>query len=634
MSTTKTLYKWFDPDRLDNYVTTQPAWVGRPGDFRSPNYCFSGKEGLVFDPDSPQPPETVPLVSWWNPDRKDNLATSDPAWRGSPGETRSPNYRFSRVEGYLFSRPIAGTWPLYLWWSPGRTDNHTTTWWLPDEDGRHTPDYAGGHLQGYVLPYDGALSPVSATPIGYRPDFLRARRPLLVILVEFADARLTQPDSFYESLVFGPEGVNLVEYFSETSYRRFLWTRAGLVRVSFPRPSADELDAGFEQRLMRQVASLGFDYARFDSDGDGIVTAKDLGVLRIVATYRADYRAGGSTGLLPIVRAGGVQLRLESSNCDENGEIVLFAHELFHQLIDDENDEHIYGPGARLNYRASLFAGNTNRIAPDAGPVHLDPWNKIRAGWMEPRVVPITQAGGVALINAAQEGSPYDDSRTPIVFYDPQRGTDELFIVEYRTPATPLHPDGGYDAKVFGQGVAVWYVQREANGSTPTFNWPPPVVPVAGGNMWANYLLGPAGPGVPPFWRNENGEFSLPWGDGSESPLRLRVEQGEPGSPYAVVQWRHRDHAFLPRIDRVSPTSGRRGAIVTLDGIFGIRTPDVRVVIETGSGSHSLAINSWSPTRLSAQIGDDAALGASMIRVFSDRTSRSGGNPVSFVVEP
>jgi hypothetical protein len=200
-----------------------------------------------------------------------------------------------------------------------------------------------------VLPYDGALSPVSATPIGYRRDFLRARRPLLVILVEFADARLTQPDSFYESLVFGPEGVNLVEYFSEISYRRFLWTRAGLVHVSFPRPSADELDGGFEQRLMRRVASLGFDYARFDSDGDGSVTAKDLGVLRIVATYRADYRAGGSTGLLPIVRAGGVQLRLESSNCDENGEIVLFAHELLHQLIDDENDEHIYGPGTRLN---------------------------------------------------------------------------------------------------------------------------------------------------------------------------------------------------------------------------------------------------------------------------------------------
>jgi hypothetical protein len=112
MSATKRLYKWWDSERLDNYTTTHPSWVGGPGEWRSPNYRFAGMEGLVFDPDSPQPPETDPLFSWWDPDRKDNHTTTHPAWRGSPGETRSPNYRFSRLEGYVFSRPVAGTWPL------------------------------------------------------------------------------------------------------------------------------------------------------------------------------------------------------------------------------------------------------------------------------------------------------------------------------------------------------------------------------------------------------------------------------------------------------------------------------------------------------------------------------------------
>jgi M6 family metalloprotease-like protein len=630
MSATKRLYKWWDSERLDNYTTTHPSWVGSPGEWRSPNYRFAGMEGLVFDPDSPQPPETDPLFSWWDPDRQDNHTTTHPAWRGSPGETRSPNYRFSRLEGYVFSRPIAGTWPLYRWWSPGHTDNHTTTDWLPDEDGRHSPDYIRGRLEGYVLPPERELSRVPATTVGYRPGFLTSPRPLLVILVEFADARLAHADSFYEALVFGPEEPNLVDYFAEISSHQFLWTRAGVCRVSFAESSDVALaDSRWTERLMRQVAAAGFDYARFDRDGDGLVTDKDLGVLRIVSTFTPAVRAGGQTHGLPALRIGGVQLRLQTSNCDENGDIVLFAHELFHQLVDDE---HIYGPGAELNYKASLFAANTRATAGDAGPVHLDPWNKLRVGWMRPRVVPITPAGGSASIRAAQDGSPDDDSSAPLVFYDPQRGTDELFIVEYRTPSTPIHPGGGYDATVLGQGVAIWYVQRESDGTTPTFNWPPPVVPVAGGNMFANYLLGPVEPGKGPFWTAENGEFSLPWGDGSESVLRLRVDQGNPASPYALVQWRHRDHPFLPRIDAVRAERTPRESIVTLDGVFGIRRPGARIVLEAPSGRHPVMVNSWSLSRLTVRIGEDIAPGAYMIRVYGDETSSSGGNPLPLVV--
>ncbi len=37
MSATKRLYKWWDSERLDNYTTTHPSWVGGPGEWRSPN---------------------------------------------------------------------------------------------------------------------------------------------------------------------------------------------------------------------------------------------------------------------------------------------------------------------------------------------------------------------------------------------------------------------------------------------------------------------------------------------------------------------------------------------------------------------------------------------------------------------
>jgi hypothetical protein len=152
--------------------------------------------------------------------------------------------------------------------------------------------------------------------------------------------------------------------------------------------------------------------------------------------------------------------------------------------------------------------------------------------------------------------------------------------------------------------------------------------------MFANYLLGPVEPGKGPFWTAENGEFSLPWGDGSERALRLRVDQGNPASPYAVVQWRHRDHPFLPRIDVVRAERTPRESIVTLDGVFGIRRPGGRIVLETPSGSHPLMVNSWSLGRLTARIGGDIAPGTYMIRVYGDETSSSGGNLLPLVVTP
>jgi hypothetical protein len=46
------------------------------------------------------------------------------------------------------------------------------------------------------------------------------------------------------------------------------------------------------------------------------------------------------------------------------------------------------------------------------------------------------------------------------------------------------------------------------------------------------------------------------------------------------VQWRHRDHPFLPRIDVVRPERIPRESIVTLDGVFGIRRPGGRIVMD------------------------------------------------------
>jgi hypothetical protein len=100
------LHSWFSPGRLDNFATTHPSWVGAPGQTRSPDYRFVAVEGRILPADGGGVPGTVPLHGWYSPGRGDNSTTSHPSWQGSPGATRSPDYGYSRLEGYAYDRPL------------------------------------------------------------------------------------------------------------------------------------------------------------------------------------------------------------------------------------------------------------------------------------------------------------------------------------------------------------------------------------------------------------------------------------------------------------------------------------------------------------------------------------------------
>ncbi|MCB9156308.1 MAG: hypothetical protein H6645_04240 [Caldilineaceae bacterium] len=172
----KNLYNWWNSTRLDNFLTSNPAWSGRVGDTEG-GYRMFRVEGQVFDPRGAQPAGTIPLFSWWNGDRTDNFITSNPqwsmplsdiSWRGEhilEGPMRD-NYRLYRLEGFIFDpkRPQPpNTRPLFSWWSADRKDNFATTqrsWGMPLADIRWRgeqiiggPVRGGYHLyrlEGYV----------------------------------------------------------------------------------------------------------------------------------------------------------------------------------------------------------------------------------------------------------------------------------------------------------------------------------------------------------------------------------------------------------------------------------------------------------------------------------------------------
>ena len=179
-SSTIPLHSWWSPTRKDNFLTSNPSWSGEAGDSKIPDYKFVRTEGYIHSPDLPQPQETVPLYSWWNPEREDNYITSDPAWNPNIIEEDQKNgYRFVRLEGYLNNLPVfnydkdipdegLAIWHVLLdrkkiprvipgvnlsippnkieltsWYSLARGDNYTTTkpeWNWKTNESKH-PDY-------------------------------------------------------------------------------------------------------------------------------------------------------------------------------------------------------------------------------------------------------------------------------------------------------------------------------------------------------------------------------------------------------------------------------------------------------------------------------------------------------------
>lgn len=631
------VHSWYSPSRGDNFATTDPRWAGGPNDRRSPDYRFVRIEGTLFAPTRTAPPGARPIYSWYSPSRGDNFLTSDPRWAGRAGDTRSPDYRFVRLEGYIHERPLAGTVPLQSFWDPDRGDNFATSdpRWIGEIGDRRSPNYRLYRTEGWLAaPPPG--TPDLAPEFGYRRQVVEGERPLVVVLTEFADARLERDEEYFDRLFFGPGEPNIVGYFSAVSNGRFRWRKAGLVRIRFDQPVAEATASvpEYDREVTRQLARAGFDLPRYDADGNGRLTDRELGMVVIGPVTGGGLGGGGQTRGRT-VNVGGLQVTGQVSYTHENGDIILYAHELFHQL---GFNEHIYGPGARLNFRASMFAGNRT-AGDDRGPVQLDPWHRALTGWAKPRVFPVTAAAQSTTIAAAEPVLRED--QTPVVLYDPRRGTNEFFIVEYRTPRGPFTRDGGYDRWVLGQGVAVWYVRKRTPNTVAAFNWPPPISgpfdSSMGNHAYANYLVGPSGPGRGPFWTAASGEFALSWGDGSDSGFRLRVGPLAPASGAVSVQWRRSDQPFLPRIDELRPaslTATATDAVLTLDGVFPVSADGLVATLEAAPESWPLEITTIAPTRMTVKVSGRLSPGSYRLHLQSPRGDIGPSNAVTLLVVP
>ncbi len=314
------LYTFYSPSRGDHFTTTDPAWAGTIGTRRSPDYRLIRIDGSVLSADFPQPPDTVPLYSFWNSERNDNFLTSNPAWTS---RTSGDGYTRFRLEGYLYAEPKAGTRPLVNLWSATRRDNFATTdprlaLPLNQAVGNRTDTIANGdyrtyRIEGFMLPPAaddihqlshaanlqqiafGNWRPLMPSERGTRPAGALQRANarftsnLVIVPLDFADVHFGRGDfARYTRFATSTDPLSLEAGVRSLSRGRFTWktTLTPVVRDPLPFDRSQKLDDAWRafhrqsQRLdsgttIRWSPELfqrrhGFSLDVYDLDGDGV----------------------------------------------------------------------------------------------------------------------------------------------------------------------------------------------------------------------------------------------------------------------------------------------------------------------------------------------------------------------------
>lgn len=229
------------------------------------------------------------------------------------------------------------------------------------------------------------------------------------------------------------------------------------------------------------AADAGFDFARFDRNGDGVIQRDELTVVVVTSNPLNGVGNRGGNVVLP----SGLRVRGPFALLRPTEWFTIAAHEFLHTFGAEE----AYGDWSLsgINFGASLmgpsYPGPDGRIS-----VHLDPWHKVELGWAAPRTIPIDGRSHCLYLSpaTASPGLP-DLDRDPVVLYDPNLGESRYFLVERRRRES-------YDGGALDDGVVVWLANVRKDGALAGMPWrierrgprnnnPPPEQPLA--SVWS-----------------------------------------------------------------------------------------------------------------------------------------------------
>lgn len=227
----------------------------------------------------------------------------------------------------------------------------------------------------------------------------------------------------------------------------------GVVQISVDKDREEDFTGSpaAEMEFLLEEASEYVDFSQFAND-DGVITELELSIVRHDTDDRKVPEGGGlvRNGPSTSFKVDGVTFQNFSSGRYRHvitrtaTNLMTIVHEFGHQLFDMPDSYH-QDPD-----REGLIGSQTDLGGRTVGTAYDDlwrpnAWHYMHLGWAEPTVV--TQSGYYDV--------PREPAGSSFILYDPDRGTDDYFIVENRAPIP-----GTYDQGVGSTGLMIWRVDE------------------------------------------------------------------------------------------------------------------------------------------------------------------------------
>jgi M6 family metalloprotease-like protein len=340
--------------------------------------------------------------------------------------------------------------------------------------------YLAAVLAGVLIGVSPNLQAASPTlaDFGYGNMTTKRAIPSVLILVNFTNDtaetvytvpymmggnpvgnQYTTAERYYSNWFFGltTSPISANGYFHENSNGRFRWLPGGVYMVLrntndlygafYDRNDEDgpAANTAYMSAMIRQAMAQGFDLLSFDTTGDRGVNELECTIQLITN----DKTFGGGARSLTLPVGSGTNGGFFSGNVTIQRYTMglrVIAEELIHVLQNGHCGD-IYGPSSLSDGFSTMSGGDI---------LHVDAWHKLQLAWSEPRLYSL-RVPGVFSINAAQ----LMDPNAPVILYDPIRGLQEFFVLEYRTTRTSS-VGAGFDPSVADSGLVIWHVQQNS----------------------------------------------------------------------------------------------------------------------------------------------------------------------------